>query len=343
MAAVARSSSVQWNITAVRDPDALDRYREGLADWYGASGFDEARLPRFFTDNVVCQFGEFVVGRGRSIGQTLTRGVHEIRRSGWDGVLLLLDFGGIEGDIDGVRVSGRPGTVHVRHLGRPSAARTAVVDAVTIMVPRAVAPAWLLEPRLHGACIDDGPAIGRVLINHMTALSAAAPMMSPGEGIVSVEAVLILAEKAFRDSGRLSPVQTRAVYAGIRASTTALIDRRLTEPALGIADLTAALGVSRATLFRAFADRGGIGSYINRQRLHRARSVLLGRAGRSPSVAEIAHAHGFASESHFSRLFKAAYGEAPGAVRADRATPGRQQADDIRYDLVFDWMKAGSD
>lgn len=343
MAAVARSNSVQWSITTANDPDALDRYREGLADWYGASGFDEAKLPRFFTDNVVCQFGEFVVGRGRSIGQTLTRGIHEVRRSGLDGVLLLLDFGGIEGDIDGVRISGRPGTVHVRHLARPSAARAAIVDAVTIVVPRALAPAWLLEPRLHGACIDEGRAIGRVLINHMTALSAAAPTMGPEEGIVSVEAVLTLTEKAFLDSGRLSRAETRAVYAGIRASATALIHKRLTDPALGVGDLTGALGVSRATLFRAFADGRGIDSYIRRQRLHRARSVLLGRAGRRPSVAEIAHAHGFASESHFSRLFKAVYGEAPGSVRADRPSPDRQQADGIRYDLVFDWMKAGSD
>ena len=94
----------RWNISAANDVDALDRYRDGLADWYGATGFEEAALPRFFTDNMICQFGDYVVGRGRSIGQVLVRGVHEIRRSQLDGVVLLLDLAGLDGDIDGVRV-----------------------------------------------------------------------------------------------------------------------------------------------------------------------------------------------------------------------------------------------
>lgn len=336
---VAPSTNIaRWNISAANDVDALDRYRDGLADWYGATGFEEAALPRFFTDNMICQFGDYVVGRGRSIGQVLVRSVHEIRRSHLDGVVLLLDLAGMDGDIDGVRVSGRPGTVHVRHLARPSGARVALVDAITIAIPREVAPAWILEPRFHGASIDDRPAIGRVLINHMTALCAAAPRMGREEGIASVRAALMLAEKAFLDSGRLAPEQTRTVYAGIRASATALIDRQLIDPDLRIGSLIVALGVSRATLFRAFADHGGINSHIRRQRLHRARFALMERTGRSPTVAEIAHSHGFVSESHFSRLFRAAYGEPPGAVRAGRA-PMPGQMDDMRYDLVLGWMR----
>lgn len=327
----------RWNISAANDVDALDRYRDGLSDWYGATDFEEAALPRFFTDNLVCRFGDYVVGRGRSIGQVLVRGAHEIRRSHLDGVVLLLDLAGMDGDIDGVRVSGRPGTVHVRHLSRPSGARVAMVDAITIAIPREVAPVWILEPRFHGASIDDRPAIGRVLINHMTALSAAAPRMGCEEGIASVRAALTLAEKAFLNTGQLAPEQTRTVYAGIRASADALIDRRLIDPDLGIGSLIGALGVSRATLFRAFADNGGINGHIRRRRLHRARVALMERDGRSPTVAEIAHSHGFVSESHFSRLFRAAYGEAPGAVRAGRAlTPCG--VGDMRYDLVLGWM-----
>jgi hypothetical protein len=245
MAVTARPNFTQWSISAANDPSALDCYREGLAGWYCASEFDEAALPRFFTDNVVFQFGDYVIGRGRSIGQTLVRGPGEIRRSGLDGVVLLLDLGGMKGDIDGVSVSGRPGTVHVRHLSRPSGARVTTVDAITIAVPREIAPVWLLEPKLHGACIDDGPAVGRVLINHMTALAAAAPGMSVEEGLASVRAALTLAEKAFRNSGRFAPDQTRALYAGIRATATALIDRRLTDPTLGVGSLIGAGSVAR--------------------------------------------------------------------------------------------------
>ena len=342
MASVAPTDLTRWNISAVNDPTALDRYREGLAAWYRASDFDAQALPRFFTDNVVRQFGGYVVGRGRSIGQTLVRGPREIRHSDMDGVILLLDLGGMTGDIDGVSVNGRPGTVHVRHLSRPSAARVAAVDAITIALPRHAAPAWLLEPRYHGACINGGSAVGRVLVNHMAALAAAAAQMSVVEGVASVRAALTLAEQAFRSSGRFSPDQVRALYAGIRASATALIDQRLTDPDLNVGSLVSALGVSRATLFRAFPETGGISSNIRQRRLQSAREALIRRTGRQPTIAEIAHAHGFVSESHFSRLFSAAFGESPGAVGSD----GRDVLHDLpqgemRYDLVLGWIKGG--
>lgn len=343
MATAARTDFTRWNISVVKDPTALDRYREGLAAWYSASDFDTHALPRFFTDNMVRLFGAYVVGRGRSIGQTLVRGPREIRHSGMDGVILLLDLGGITGDIDGVSVRGRPGTVHVRHLSRPSASRVEAVDAITIALPREVAPPWLLEPRYHGAYIDGGSAVGRVLVNHMTALAAAAPQMSVPEGVASVHAALTLAEQAFRNSGRFSPDQARALYAGIRASATALIDQRLKDPEFNIGSLVSALGVSRATLFRAFPETGGINSCIRQQRLQSAREALIRRTGRRPTVAEIAHAHGFVSESHFSRLFSAAFGESPGA-----AGPGGRDVlqgspqGDMRYDLVLGWIKGGA-
>lgn len=343
MSATARPGLARWNVSAADDPDAVDRYREGLSSLYEASDLGADPLIGFFTDNTIYEFGNIVLSRGRSIEQTLTRGPEEIRRSGLDSVTLLLDFAGMEGDIDGLSVNGRPGTVHVRHQNRPSRARVAAVDVITITLPREAAPDWLLDPRLHGASIGSGPAIGRVLINHMSALSSTAPALGLDRALDSIHAALVLAEKAFRNSGRLSSDQTRAVYGSIRAAATQHIDRNLTEPDLGIQQLTRAIGVSRATLFRAFSESGGITRHITHLRLQRARSALLARRGRSPSVAEIAHRHGFASEAHFSRLFKRSYGDPPGAVRPHPMSQTPPHSDDIRYDLLLGWMKGGPD
>lgn len=343
MPSTARPDIARWNISAANDSNALERYRVGLGDWYTVSDFTEATLPRFFTDNLVCRFGDYVVGRGRSIGQTLVRGVREIRHSELNGFVLLLDLGGMKGEIDGVSFNGRPGTVHVRDLSRPSAARVEAVDAITVAMPREAAPAWLLESCFHGARIDSTTAVGRVLINHLTTLAAAAPRLRVGDGVASVHAALTLAEKAFRNSGHFAPDQTRALYAGLRASATALIDRRLADPDLSIGSLIGALGVSRATLFRAFAADGGINIEIRRRRLHGARAALLNRVGRQPTIAEIAHVHGFISESHFSRVFRTTYGAPPGAVRPARPGPiHHEQSDgDMRYDVVLGWIKGG--
>lgn len=343
MSGTALPSIARWNISAANDSSALERYRVGLADWYTASDFNEATLPRFFTDNLVCRFGDYVVGRGRSIGQTLVRGVREIRRSELNGFVLLLDLAGMMGEIDGVSFNGRPGTVHVRDLSRPSAGRVDAVDAITLAMPREAAPAWLLEPCFHGRRIDGGTAVGRVLINHLTTLAAAAPRMRLEDGVTSAQAALTLAERAFRNSGHFAPDQTKALYAGLRASATALINRRLDDPDLSIGDLIGALGVSRATLFRAFAADGGIAVEIRRRRLQGARAALLNRVGRQPTIAEIAHMHGFISESHFSRVFRTTYGAPPGAVCPVRPGPiDHEQFDgDMRYDVVLGWIKGG--
>jgi AraC family transcriptional regulator len=56
-----------------------------------------------------------------------------------------------------------------------------------------------------------------------------------------------------------------------------------------------------------------IGEYRRQRRLARARHMLRGES----SVSEIAYACGFASHSHFTRAFKAAYGVPPSRVRGD--------------------------
>lgn len=182
--------------------------------------------------------------------------------------------------------------------------------------------------------------VGRVLVNHMTALAAAAPQMSLDQGLASVRAALVLVEQALLGSGRFTRDQTRAAYAGIRKAAGVVIDQRLKDPDFGVGDLVSSLGVSRATLFRAFAEAGGVNSTIQLRRLQGARAVLIKRVGRQPTVAEIAHSHGFVSESHFSRLFSAAYGEAPGNAGAV-CLPEMQDAAwaDMRYDVILDWMK----
>lgn len=336
-----RPEIARWSISAANDTTALDRYREGLGEWYAASDFDVSALPRFFTDNLICRFGDYVVGRGRSIGQTLVRGPGEIRRSGLDGVVLLLDLSGMKGEIDGVGFSGCPGTVHVRDMSRVSAGRVPTVDAITVSMPREAAPAWLLEPQVHGARIGGGQAAGRVLINHLTALAGAAPRMGVEDGVASIRAALTLAERAFRSSGNFSPDQTKALYAGLRASAGVLIDRNLKDPGLSVASLIDALGVSRATLFRAFAAEGGIKVQIRRRRLQGAHAALLDRVNRRPTIAEVAHMYGFVSESHFSRVFRGAYGEPPGAVRSGRANPSvfDPGEGDIRYDVFLGWIR----
>lgn len=328
-----------WKITSHDNPLAEEFYRSGIRDWYGVSHLDADRT--FFTENLIYQFGDYVIGRGRSVGQMLVRGPDEIRRSGLDSVAVMLDLAGMKGDADGHDVNAPPGSFHLRDLARPSAFKVDAVDAIVLAMPRNRAPVWLVDRNIHGLSIDRTPQISRLLTGHLMAFLQAAPGLSMEEGVTSIEAALVMVERAFKSTGKLTASQSEAVYRRLRASAVILIDQRLHEPDLKIDQLIRILGASRATLFRAFASSGGINLYIKQRRLERARDALLAREGRHPSVAEIGRAHGFISESHFSRSFQDQFGHRPGARQTPAPPPPPGDPGGIRYDLLLDWIGGG--
>ncbi|OZI35364.1 AraC family transcriptional regulator [Bordetella genomosp. 1] len=77
-----------------------------------------------------------------------------------------------------------------------------------------------------------------------------------------------------------------------------------------------ACGISVRYLHALYRDVGQtFGQWLQGQRLERADQALRASARPPASVAAIAHAWGFADQSHFTRLFKRRYGRTPGQAR----------------------------
>ncbi|EMD2213629.1 helix-turn-helix domain-containing protein [Pseudomonas aeruginosa] len=94
------------------------------------------------------------------------------------------------------------------------------------------------------------------------------------------------------------------------------IQQHLDEPALSCERVAAATGVSSRHLARLFAQEGSSpGRYLQERRLERARQLLVSPQGRRLDVAEVAYRHGFSSQAHFARAFKARYGMTPSEAR----------------------------
>ncbi len=78
---------------------------------------------------------------------------------------------------------------------------------------------------------------------------------------------------------------------------------------LCVSDVAKAMGISRATLCRLFAERhGGVKTYINRVRVDYARYLLENTDLR---ISQIAERSGFAEESTFYRAYRRMFGVAP--------------------------------
>ena len=94
----------------------------------------------------------------------------------------------------------------------------------------------------------------------------------------------------------------------------AIIDRHLEDSAFGTTDLSRLSGLSRSTLYRVLADRGGVAGLIRERRLERLRQQLLDPAEDRP-FATLAYGAGFATESHASAAFLDRFGLRPGQYR----------------------------
>jgi AraC-like DNA-binding protein len=346
---VVSKRTISWDVSTATLPDAFERYIVGMADIYEVSGVSQIDRRQFFntTETTMCASG--AVGWGRSVRQTLSRGPEMLRRSEVDGLNLLINGTAMVGDADGRAIQAAPGALQFRDMGRLAASRIDCVDVKTMLIPRNLAPAALLAPGMHGLVLPPEMPAVRLLAAHMQALLQTAEDLSEPELDAAMQALMMIAAKAAGADLAIEGQVVVALQSTVRRTAVEFIERRLQAMQLPI-DIDAvasAGGVSRATLYRAFDGEGGVNTYIQDRRLHHARSALRRRNAASPTVAHISEEFGFASSSHFSRLFRARYGYSPSEVEPPRAPRDlSMSAGPIRHDLLGDWLtklKLGQD
>lgn len=337
-----RKAQIGWDVRAALQPDALDQYRDGFDDLYQVSDVSGGATA-FFNRADSVRFDDMVIGVGASVGQTLSRGPGEVRRSGLDAISVILDRSGMVGDADGTDVRGGAGSIHFRDLARPSASRPERIDVINLMLPRSRMPDALLVGGLHGLCLSADMPGGRLLGQHLTLLAELAPRLSADEGVAGIEAALVLMQATVGALPGMDAAPAQAAYRTVRAMATGLIDARLLEADLSPDVIARTLGLSRATLYRAFEREGGVRAHLQRHRLDHARQALRARRGRSPSISQIAWTHGFTSDAHFTRAFRARFGMAPSDVGrgAGRLEGTVHRSASARHDVLVDWVRGG--
>jgi AraC family ethanolamine operon transcriptional activator len=90
------------------------------------------------------------------------------------------------------------------------------------------------------------------------------------------------------------------------------------ERAVHLFEICVALGVSRRTLHRAFADALAIGpaAYLRSRRLLAVHRALQGGGQARATIADIAFQHGFAEPGRFALYYKSMFGQSPSRTRA---------------------------
>lgn len=168
-----------------------------------------------------------------------------------------------------------------------------------------------------GKAFQGTPAFGKQILHDPRLASAfqeAHEILERGNGALeSSQAMFQVLDAMFRQHGSsiIVPVDTKERSA-VRRARDYLVENYATD--IGLEELAAVAGLSRAHLIRAFRKEFHITphAFLTDIRVRIARRKL--QAGKQP--AEIALECGFADQAHFTRHFKARTGITPGQYRA---------------------------
>lgn len=327
---------VEWMLSGHQ---GAERYRSGMAPLLDVALPDDM----VFHDHLRgYHLGPAVVARRRSSARILTRTRALARLDGVDSVQVILQLSGtFQVDCDGREIGGGPGAIRMLDMGRPFSVTESDGEMIELSLARERLDAATGGRDAHGLVFPDGAAITRLLVAHLEGLARAAPELTPNEAAAAADAACALAAGLIGGRTGLDPAQHGPVEGRLFAIARRYIDAQLDSRDLTPTAVGAHLGVSRRTLYRLFDGKHGVAGYIQQRRLDRAFSAIAQHAPPAASLAEIAYAHGFQSEAHFSRAFRARFDMRPGEARSFGQDGRRpvEVAGQSEVDKLLSWLR----
>ncbi|HEY7608109.1 MAG TPA: helix-turn-helix domain-containing protein [Alphaproteobacteria bacterium] len=180
-----------------------------------------------------------------------------------------------------------------------------------------LAPRLPRTPNWLGRPVAATSPLGHVLAGHLAAVSSTIDHVDPTLRPGLIDRTMDLIALTFAGAARDFAGAGTTVQAALVARAKRCIETRLADPALAAGEIAAALGVSPGYLHRLFHAAGTtVGSHIRARRLERCRADLADPLHAGERITEIALRWGFNDMPHFSRVFRAAFGQGPRDWRA---------------------------
>lgn len=219
-----------------------------------------------------------------------------------------------------------PGDISLLDLGRALATRAQDSTALSLIVPRDLMFSFAKSETLrHGAVLSANSVMGRILGAHLQAVWRILPTASPTETEAINQTLLATIASAFTNDPRTKREHALELESPTREAICDYIASNLRSQALTPEQICRYFGCSRSQLYRLFQPLGGVATYIRRARLDRCLQELS--TGDGGKIVDVALRWGFVSQSHFSRLFRQAYGmTARDAIECARARNRRHRA-----------------
>jgi AraC-like DNA-binding protein len=169
-------------------------------------------------------------------------------------------------------------------------------------------------PRLAARLLPRA-GMAALLRSHLQSLAEEAERLSNGERAVALMAASDMALMAFQKASQI-PIDTERFAMGLYAAARTYIGRNFWNPDLGPDMIAAALGCSRAKLYRAFGGEDtSVAKTIWNERLDQVCCMLAAPEHSAAYIADIAFRGGFTDMPTFNRMFKSRFGKTPTEAR----------------------------
>ncbi len=326
----------RFSTAGLSPTDAFDVWHEAISVVFDASREADAA---FEAEVEAFDLGDILFSRFAFGAQRFARTPQMARRDDMDHfVVHLYRSGGYRGEAGSRPLDLAPGEISLFDLAKPLATQARASDTLALLVPRHLLEPLLPTDDLHGHVLRGTAAA--LYADHLLALRRRLPALPSGDAPIVVRAMVeLLAGLARPDLHNDATRTSQQELALDRARR--YIDAHLHRSRLSPEDVRAAAAVSRASLYRLFEASGGVAHYVLVRRLERCRQALENPRDRR-LISEIAYAHGFVSEAHFSRAFRQRYGATPGDVRAGGRAAARHPAaapPATAVDAFDDWIR----
>jgi AraC-like DNA-binding protein len=267
-------------------------------------------------------FGDLMLARTTSSGQSWTRSESAIARDGMDHYMIQLFVeGGMEAEHrrGNTVVQGR--SLVVFDLAQEMSSRTPEFTNLSLILPRDMLAGILNRPDdQHMRTLPAENPVVSLLHDHMVGLQRMKALIPAAQGshIASATTALVAACLNGCDAGASETPET-AVPQTILAKR--MIERSLGDSSLSVAAIASAAGISRTRLYALFEPMGGVKGYVRERRLRRALGILLDTRKQYRPIYDVAAECGFVNESAFSRAFRQRFGCSPREARETSAVP----------------------
>jgi AraC-like DNA-binding protein len=312
----------RFETTSQAPPRRLERWREAIGVLFEVQPAEAgaAEAPVVLDSWLL---GSAMLTTGSGPGFSYDRSPRAIAFDGKDLLMIQVYAAGRCQIVRGApAVTSEPGDLVVTDLAHPMQTVETAFRNLNLVLPRALLAPLLRSPDGHGGRVlrRDLPMVALVR-GYLEELVRQAPRLPERHAVEVLDVTARLIAAAL--NGGADEETARGVRFATACELRRFIEAHLHYHDLGPEALGARFGLSRATVYRLFADEGGVRNYVRRRRLAHARLTLIHPAHRHRMISEISAQAGFLHAQDFIRAYRRVYGLSPGEEREHARLEGR--------------------